>query len=59
MVQTLRAGHFYRSVAPQGRKPAGLVKGSEEEIPEPPAFERAPPASRCADEPEIRAISEN
>ena len=58
MAQTPGAGHFCRIVVPQGRKHARLVKGSEDEISEPPAFE-PPPASRYADEPEIRATSEN
>ena len=59
MGQTLGEGHSCRSVVPQGRKLAGLVKGSEDEVPEPPALNRVPPASRFADEPEIRATSEN
>ena len=59
MVQTLGAGYFYRSVVPQKRKLAGLVKGSEVDLSEPSALERAPPASRYTDEPETRATSEN
>ena len=52
-------GSFDRSVVPQWRRFAGLVKGSEDEIPEPPAIEQAPTVSRYADEPEIRGTADN